>query len=109
MPRKVKLDDIEEGQILAETLSNKYDQILIKKGTLLNLDSHIRVLKMWGINEISIFDDLIDASSGSVNSEEIANIETKLLNEIGWKIKNENDKLLFDVAVLSRIGKFNNE
>ena len=38
MPRKVKLDDIEEGQILAETLSNKYDQVLIKKGTSLNLD-----------------------------------------------------------------------
>ncbi|PKL81174.1 MAG: hypothetical protein CVV25_00065 [Ignavibacteriae bacterium HGW-Ignavibacteriae-4] len=109
MPRKVKLEDIEEGQILAETLSNKYDQILIKKGTSLNLDSHIRVLKMWGINEILIFDDLVDASSGSVNSEEIANIETILLDEIGWIIKNENDKLLFDVAVLSRIGTFNNE
>ncbi len=109
MPRKVKIDDIEEGQILAETLSNKYDQILIKKGTSLNLESHIRVLKMWGINEISIFDDLVDASSASVNIEEIANIESTLLDEIGWNIKNQNDKLLFDVAVLSSIGKINNE
>ncbi len=109
MPRKVKLDDIEDGQILAETLSNKYDQVLIKKGTSLNLDSHIRVLKMWGINEILIFDDLIDASGGSINNEEIANIETKLLEELGWNIKNENDKFLFDIGVLSRIGKSNNE
>lgn len=109
MPRKVKLEDIEEGQILAETLSNKYDQILIKKGTSLNLDSHIRVLKMWGINEISVFDDLVDASSSATNNEEIANIESKLLEELGWVIKNENDKLLFDIAVLNRIGKSGNE
>ena len=109
MPRKVKLEDIEEGQILAETLSNKYDQVLIKKGTSLILGSHIRILKMWGINEISIFDDLIDASSSETNNEEIANIESKLLEELGWIIKNENDKFIFDIAVLSRIGKSNNE
>ncbi len=109
MPRKVKLDDIEEGQILAETLSNKYDQVLIKKGTSLNLDSHIRVLKMWGINEISVYDDLVDASSSSLNNEEVANIEAMLLSELGWSIKNENDKFLFDIGVLSRIGEIIDE
>lgn len=109
MPRKVKLEDIEEGQILAETLSNKYDQVLIKKGTSLILGSHIRILKMWGINEISVFDDLVDASSSTSSNEEIANIESKLLEELGWIIKNENDKLLFDIAVISRIGISDNE
>lgn len=109
MPRKVKLDDIEDGQILAETLSNKYDQVLIKKGTSLVLDPHVRVLKMWGINEISIFDDLFDASSSTTNNEEIASIEAELLQELGWNIKNENDKLLFDIAVLNRIRKSGNE
>ena len=64
---------------------------------------------MWGINEISIYDDLVDASNSSLNNEEIANIGALLLSELEWNIKNENDKFLFDIAVLSRIGKTNYE
>ena len=103
MPRNVKLDELKEGQILAETLTNKYDQVLIKKGTLINLDSHIRVLKMWGVNEVSIFEDITDANSLESNSDEKLKVESKLSEELNWNIKNENDKFLFDMAVLSRL------
>ena len=82
MPRNVKLDELVEGQILAETLANKYDQVLIKKGTLINLESHIRVLKMWGISEIAVFEDISDASSRESNNDEKIKEETKLLEEL---------------------------
>lgn len=109
MPRSVKIDELSEGQILAVTLTNKYDQVLIKKGTMLNSDTHIRVLKMWGISEVSIFDDISDANSIESNSDEKLKIETQILDELNWIIKNENDKFIIDLAILSQLEGNNNE
>lgn len=103
MPRIVRLDEIVEGQIIAETLTNKYDQVLIKKGTLLSLDSHIRVLKMWGINEISVYENISDANSQQSNANELLQLESKIIEELKWNIKNENDKFLINIAVLSKL------
>lgn len=109
MPRIVKLDEIVEGQIIAETLKNKYGQVLINKGTLLSLEAHIRVLKMWGINEINVFENISDANSQQTNENEVLRLESKMIEELKWNIKNENDKFLIDIAVLSKLEGNNDE
>lgn len=109
MSRKIQLNEIEDGYILAESLSNKYNQVLIKKGTTLNKYSHIRILKMWGIDEILIYDDIFEENNKQNNLDEKTEVENLLLEKFGWIIKNKNDKLLFDIAVLSRLGANNFE
>lgn len=109
MSRKIQLNEIEDGYILAESLSNKYNQVLIKKGTTLNKNSHIRILKMWGIDEILIYDDIFEENNKQNNLDEKTEVENLLLEKFGWIIKNKNDKLLFDIAVLSRLGANNFE
>lgn len=105
MAQKIHIDKIEEGQILGETLSNKFGQVLINKGTILNLSSHIRILKMWGIDEVEIISDSNDDISTIGNNDLLAEIENALIEKIGWKVENPNEKFLIDIAVFSQYEK----
>lgn len=105
MTKKISLDEIQEGYILAETLTNKYNQILIKKGSKLNSTNHIRILKMWGIESILILENKEEENSENNNNNKRIQIEEELLKKINWNSKNSNDKYLIDIAVLSKLGE----
>lgn len=102
MPKKIQIDKIIEGNVLAETISNKYDQILIKQGVTLDSGTHIRILKMWGIKEVLIYESLSD-SLVSDNNEDNLMIEKEFIEKLCWNIKNENDKFLIDIAIISKV------
>lgn len=102
MPKKIEIDKITEGYILAETISNKYNQILIKQGVTLEIGTHIRILKMWGIKEVVVFDNTSDTLASNINIDNSI-IEKDLLENIEWNIKNENDQFLIDIALMSKV------
>ena len=49
----VKTTEIEEGMVLAHEVKGPNGKLLLAKDTVLNA-KHIRILKTWGINEITI-------------------------------------------------------
>ena len=53
MTRIIKIEDIQNGQIVAEPIYNKHRQIILNQGSELNI-SHIQILKTWNIGEIKI-------------------------------------------------------
>lgn len=105
MPKKIEIDEITEGCILAKTISNKYDQILIKQGVTLDIGTHIRILKMWGITEVIVYDSILDSLVSDISADNSV-IEKELLEKLGWNIKNDNDKFLIDIAVMSKVKEY---
>lgn len=51
--RKVKLDDLQEGMVVAADVKNLDDMLLIPAGSELTA-RHIRILRTWGIPEVAV-------------------------------------------------------
>lgn len=109
MLKKINIKEIEDNHILAETLQNKYNQVLLTKGTHLEKSKHFRILAMWGIQEITVYESISDEIINKENKSNKAEVEREILNILNWTIKENNDKFLFDIAVLVKNGDFSFE
>ena len=80
----VKLNDAEPGNILLEDVFNFQGLLLLKKDTALS-EKNLRMLKSWGVHEITIkgnFNKGIDANSKSFSELKIL-VEKELINRCG--------------------------
>jgi len=78
MPTKT-IDEIAAGDVLATDLTNSQGAVLIKTGTRIG-ESHMRMLRMWGIESIEI------ANAEAGGGETIEPTE-KLLDQAEAEIK----------------------
>ena len=75
MGKTITIDDIEPGAILDEDVMNPQGLVLLKKGVVIE-EKHIKILRRWGVNKISIA--LTSEMAGDERSaEEIIEDETK--------------------------------
>jgi len=69
----VHTDDVNEGMVLSEAVQDIKGRLLLKEGQEIE-SSHIRILKMWGITEITIV--------GDADSETESDVDPDLLEKI---------------------------
>jgi hypothetical protein len=50
---QLKIEDLKRGMILARSVYNQQDQLLLERGTSLT-QKRIWMLKTWGINQVSV-------------------------------------------------------
>lgn len=55
MPSYVNIENVEEGMILAENLTNKFGQVMAKSGVEIK-EIHIKMLKTWSIDGILVME-----------------------------------------------------
>lgn len=104
MPKEIHISELADNDTLYRTVTNKYDQVLLKKGTILNTASHVKILKTWGIESIVIEDDLDDSlndDSNQVDNE----LKVEVMGKLGWDKLNSNDQVLFEIILESKISK----
>ena len=76
---QLKIDSLKPGMVLARSVCNQQDLLLLEKGTALT-KKRIWMLKTWGIDQVSIkgHGQKDEAASGEVEVETHASIEKEL-------------------------------
>lgn len=101
MAKEVNISDLSDNDILSKTIANKYNQVLLKKGTVIKVDSHIKILKTWGIEKVSI--ETESSESNENNSIEVDKDLIEAVKErLQWGNLNKNEQILFDLIVASK-------
>jgi len=101
MPKKIKINDIKDGMILAHPILNHFDQILLSGGAIMTEESK-KVLKTWNINNIDILTD--DETEVSELSDEVINIaKVKLAKRMMWQPRVRIEENLLNAAI-QRLG-----
>lgn len=104
MAKEVNISELSDNDVLSKTITNKYNQVLLKKGTVLDINTHIKILKTWGIEKVSIETELTESDESDkieVDNDIIDAVKEKL----NWGKLNNNEQILFDLIVASKTNK----
>ncbi len=97
MSKKIIIDDIKEGMVLAETINNSSGQTILKAGAELK-SKHKMLLKIWNINEIIIRND--DDSEEIVDEENLKEVaKSKFMKRLKWKPTNEFEQEIIEIGI----------
>lgn len=106
MSKIIKIDEIENGMVLAESITNNNGQILFGSGAELS-EKHKKYFKMWGVSSILIESEENDEFA-KPDLETLEKIRKEYIEQIGWKPRNEHEHDLIEMAVLHQGYKVKN-
>ncbi len=95
--------DLVPGMVLSEPIVNTFGQILIEGGETIN-NSHIKMLKTWGIAFIQVKTDGSDDSE-EVSEDTIIDAMKRLSKRMNWKPRNKFEQDLMDMGVIASVSK----
>ncbi len=94
----IRIDKIKSGMKLAKPLVNKFNQILLPAGTVLD-DNHKQLLKKWNIYSVEVN---IEESANDYIPDEIMEIaRDKIKNKILWQPRNHIEKEVIEIATIT--------
>lgn len=79
---KITIDQIQEGMVVTENICGHSGQVLLGAGVELT-EKHLRVLKTWGINVVSVEGD----ESEGENETELISLPESLIKEVEEMVK----------------------
>ena len=76
---RIIIDDLRSGMVLAEDVTNRNGNVLLKAGCHLS-DKHVKAMKMWGVTDVSVADDAAMAGDGpeSVDPQALEQVKASL-------------------------------
>lgn len=95
--KNVAVDNLEEGMVLAEALTNSFGQTLMPAGTSIKAN-HIKILKTWNIRLVKIKSDENEEEI-KISKEMIALAQQKIIERLTWKPTSNEEKQLFQIGV----------
>lgn len=102
MAEFIGIDNALPGQILAKPVYNKFKQILLQQGVILD-EKNIKLLKVWGVTTVCIeSDNKTQEQTIDIDKEEIINNVKKMFL---WEPFSDFEKNLFNFAVEHQIKK----
>lgn len=98
MSKLLEIDKIQPGMILDAPIINKYGQMLLTKGVVIE-SRHIMMLKTWGVQAAVIYNDQQE-DEGKMHDPELLN-KTKehLLDRMKWTPRNPVEEDMLKAAV----------
>ena len=104
MPTR-KLEQVREGDVLANAAANAQGVVLVPAGTSLS-EKHLRLLKMWGVDVLQVTSpDAVDRTGDAVPKELLDQAEDVLGKCFGPSRDNEIMAEIFRVAVQQRVAR----
>lgn len=82
MAKIILIDDVQEGQVLAEPVSNSFGQQLLPAGAVLE-ERHIHLLKRWNVRRLFIISD--DISDNYTSEEELSSAMELVNRNLHWE------------------------
>ncbi len=107
MAQIIAIEEICEGMILAEPVSNKYGQVLLPAGTSLD-EQKAKILKTWNIKAISVKGD-VNEQEIEITQEMLDRCEEILLHKMNWFPKNHYETDMLKAAVYYLAKTLNNK
>ncbi len=100
----IKLEDAQDGMVLAEPILNNFNQTLLAVGSALN-SQKLRILRTWNIKLISIKSE--DSDNEIEFSPEILDVcKGKLEKRMLWKPRNKIELDLLQSAIYVSANEF---
>ncbi len=96
MGKIVSVDDLEDGMILEETVSNNFGQVLIASGAEMNANK-IKALKTWGVSTVVV--ESAEETAIDYDDETVEKARNRIAKRIFWTPRNEPEKDLITVAL----------
>jgi len=101
--KRIALSELKEGDQIAEAVINNFGQTLIPANTVITARS-INLLRMWGIDNISIYDESANDDEKIELSEETRKyIDQQLSRRFQWKPENELESAIIQLACLRMV------
>jgi hypothetical protein len=85
MVQKIKIESVREGMVLAREAKDQNGRVLLEAGQALT-EKHIRVLKAWGVMDISIREEA-DQAKKPLGERPPAPVDPKLLEQYQTELK----------------------
>lgn len=105
MSISVNINDLKNGLELSEPIKNKFGQVLLGAGTLID-EKHIKLLKIWGIETISVKGEVEIETQLQYDENSISEATLKLKERLSWNPKNDNEKDLYQAALQIVLEKY---
>ncbi|OGU13692.1 MAG: hypothetical protein A2X61_01915 [Ignavibacteria bacterium GWB2_35_12] len=101
MAEIVATNNVNAGMVVSEPVVNSFGQTLISTGVEIN-EQHIKLLKMWNISCISI--KTSDSDELDELTEDMINLGLERLSKrLNWQPRNDNEKDLIDLGIISAV------
>ncbi|MGE5431329.1 MAG: hypothetical protein ACM3QX_09655 [Syntrophomonadaceae bacterium] len=99
MSKLVETDKIQPGMIVETPIVNKYGQMLLSRGAVIE-NRHIGMLKTWGIASVIIHNDKEENERKVYDPEQLVKAKEQLRQRMaGWTPRNSVEENLFNAAV----------
>lgn len=97
MSKTINIDELEDGMILAQPVTNNFGQKLVPAGAIIK-ESHKKILKTWNIRSIAIKSDEYEESIEISEAQKALAIEY-VTKRLDWIPKTIIEKDLFLMGV----------
>jgi hypothetical protein len=97
MKNYISVDEIENGMVVAEPIANKFGNVLLSTGSVLN-HSHITLLKTWNVKTISIKGNDND-NEDVITAELREKAAVGLAKRMKWYPRNDIEKDLYNLGI----------
>lgn len=103
MPRIISIDELEEGMVLQNSITNSYGQVLVNAGVTLE-ERHKKILKTWNISTIVIkADDMIE--NEEISEEIYAQAKEELRSRMKWEPRNKYEEDFIELGIYAKARK----
>lgn len=97
MPKYINISEVLEDMVLAESISNKFGQVLCKQGSKVN-GKLLKMFKTWGVKGILIRDE--DEEENQINPKLKKELTEKIEKELDFKPFTEIEKNLLESLII---------
>ena len=100
MGKSIPIEMIEDGMTLAESIKNKYGQIMLAEKVKLDFKQK-KMLKLWGITSVVIVSNDDAQEQTFYNPDVIEKAKKMLAEKILWNVSNPFDEEIYQLALES--------
>ena len=100
MNKLIPTEMIEDGMTLAESIKNKYGQIMLAEKVKLG-SKQKKMLKLWGITSVVIVSNDDAQEQTFYNRDVIEKAKKMLAEKILWNVSNPFDEEIYQLALES--------
>ncbi len=100
MSRILNINELQEGMILANPITNNFGQVLLPAGIELTCN-HFRILRTWNIFQVSIVTEG-DNENIVLSKSQMDNAGKYILSKMKWRPRNGYEKDMFISSVIQR-------
>ncbi len=103
MPRIISIDEIEEGMVLQNSITNSYGQVLVNAGITLE-ERHKKILKTWNISTIVIkADEMME--NEEISEEIYAQAKAEVYSRMKWEPRNKYEEDFVELGIYAKARK----